>query len=331
MGGRSSSYVHCSAPGALSRRLYEMQPNVIAAALLIDVFAEDALYAKIREPALVMKDARIIAERQASVTTLIQRSWAVRRRKSVFKLLGWHSGLRWSVAVRSAPVLIADSGSCGRCARGYHHRFDRMCHTAGSAMPPSLTAFSLGSAWEPVGRTEVHRARTWQPSPSTLRSRPRAGNNGIYHDGDMVLLGRVIMDAGRWASPWTARVSESASRSALLGTDHADENRAFYGGWESGKDIEPDAGVGARLGAVRAVVSLMTGIWLVRRWILPRGGSTIGIADAGRLRRRLAQALETNCDDKALAREHRIKHGHARVMCSWRGCESGHTWWWWLS
>ena len=122
-------------------------------------------------------------------------------------------------------------------------------HTSGLAMGSSLNA-SLASAFAPVNRMKFIE-RDMARICRKRRSRDVPGSTWNYHDGNFLILSRLIRDA---AGGHAADVLRFA-REQLFGPLGMRHVTLEFDASGTPEGIEPDAGVGTRLGALRHALS----------------------------------------------------------------------------
>jgi len=275
--------------------------NPVIASALDRAFAEDASVRKNTKAVVVMKDGRIIAERYAPDHDIETPVMGFSATKSVFNALA-------GILVRDgrlnldAPAPIAQWRTAGD-ARGAITIDHLMRHTAGLAMGSSLMA-SLGSAWEPVNRMKfIERDMAAFAADAQLESAP--GSKWNYHDGNTVLLARVITDAvgGKPADLLRFALRELF---APLGMRHVTIEFDAAGNAEASSQMLASARDWARFGELFAADGFAG-----ERRLLPRGWVDYSATPTPGAFVGYGAGFWTNRDD-SFGAQYRLKHGMPR-------------------
>ena len=280
--------------------LVETRDPAIAAALE-RAFAEDGSTRKVTKAVVVMKDGRIVAERYAPDHGTDTPILGFSATKSVINALA-------GILVREgrlkldapAPIAQWQGPSDPRGAITVNHL---MRHTAGLAFGSSLMA-SLGSAWEPVNRMKfLERDMAAFAAEAKLETVP--GSMWNYHDGNTVLLARVITDA---VGGKPADLLRFAHRELFgpLGMRHVTLEFDAAGTAEGSSQMLASARDWARFGQLFADDGMIG-----ERRVLPQGWVDYSASPTPGAFVGYGAGFWTNRDDSFGAR-YRIKHGMPR-------------------
>jgi CubicO group peptidase (beta-lactamase class C family) len=275
--------------------------NPAVAAALERAFAEDGATRKFTKAVVVMKDGRIIGERYAPDHGIDTPVLGFSATKSVINALA-------GILVREgrlkldAPAPIAQWQTPGDPHRAI--TIDHLLrHTAGLAFGSSLNA-SLGSAWEPVNRMKfIERDMAAFAGDARLETTP--GGSWNYHDGNTVLLSRVITDA---AGGKPAELLRFAQRELFgpLGMRHVTLEFDAAGTPEGSSQMLASARDWARFGQLFADDGMVG-----ERRILPRGWVDYSAAPTPGAFVGYGAGFWTNRDD-SFGAQYRTRHGMPR-------------------
>jgi CubicO group peptidase (beta-lactamase class C family) len=282
--------------------------NPALAAAVDRAFVETGSPSKFTKAVVVMKDGRIVTERYADDHSVDMPILGFSATKSVFNAL---TGIlvRDGRLKLDAPAPVAQWQTPGdpRGAITVNHLIR---HTAGLAMGSSLMA-SIGSAWEPVNRMKfLERDMAAFAADAKLATPP--GSTWNYHDGNTVILARVITDA---AGGKPADVLRFAQRELFgpLGMRNVTLEFDAAGTPEGSSQMLATARDWARFGALYADDGLIGA-----RRILPEGWVDYSASPTPGAFAGYGAGFWTNRDDSWGA-ENRIKHGMPREAFMARG------------